>query len=197
MDVDRRELQRAAACPGSRSCSTRPSRRSTSRTMMSVQRIDARDRRARRARSCAAPLMPPSGLRISCARPEATVPRRGEPLGAPRGRLERALQREVVQHEDGAAHACRRVVEDRRAGGAHRRPRAPRRAERLLARAGARPPSRERGARRARRATRCVGRRRTSALDRMADGLRPPTTPSSCSAAGFSVADDAARRRAR
>src|SRR2546428_567629 len=57
----------------SRSCSTRPSRRSTSRMMMSVQRTSSGSSSAPR-KSCAAPLMPPSGFLISCASPSATLP---------------------------------------------------------------------------------------------------------------------------
>src|SRR5207244_2134580 len=64
---------RRGAVESSRSCSTSPSRRSTSRMMMSVQRTSSGSLTAPRS-SCAAPLMPPSGFLISCARPLATVP---------------------------------------------------------------------------------------------------------------------------
>src|SRR5262249_27318215 len=64
---------RRGGVPRPRSCSTRPSSRSTSRMITSVAWICAGSLRFVR-RSWAAPLMPPSGLRISCARPRATEP---------------------------------------------------------------------------------------------------------------------------
>src|SRR2546426_498661 len=64
---------RRGGVASSRSCSTRPSSRSTSRMMMSAQRRSSGSARAPRS-SWAAPLIPPRGFRISCASPLATVP---------------------------------------------------------------------------------------------------------------------------
>ena len=57
-------------------------------------------------RSWAAPLMPPSGLRISCASPSATVPSAASRSARRVVVSSVLLQGEIVQDEDRAAAAC-------------------------------------------------------------------------------------------
>ena len=113
VDVLRPDAGGAAVCRGSSSCSTRPSSRSTSRMMTSVAWTCAGSVRPAR-RSCAAPLMPPSGFRISCARPSATVP------SAQGGRRAAWSRRARAPGSGRGARAPRRAARPaRRAIGAH------------------------------------------------------------------------------